>query len=285
MSRIIPHSNQVGFLTIAQNTSSTDYLKLAYLQALSIKQTMPTSLYAVIVDSNTAQTLNEDYKKVFDYVILIGEDYAENEINKMSNEWQVFELSPFKETIKLESDLLITRDISHWLHAFRLRDVVLSTGCRDYKQELSSNRAYRRLFDINDLPDVYNGLMYFRYSKTAARFFQIAKHLFINWKFIAENILKNVRTLEPSTDVVYAVAAKIIGVELCTIPSMDFINFVHMKPAINNWPDDPWYEMVLNEIDAPMIRIGNVNQYHPVHYHEKSWVTDDLIKEYKNEFI
>ena len=29
--------------------------------------------------------------------------------------------------------------------------------------------------------------------------------------------------------------------------------------------------------------INNINQYHPLHYQEKSWITDELIGEYKDE--
>jgi hypothetical protein len=86
-----------------------------------------------------------------------------------------------------------------------------------------------------------------------------------------------------STDIVYALAAKILGVENCTLP-LDWINFVHMKPAINNWPEVPWYKAVMTEIDAPMLRIGNLNQYHPVHYYEKDWAKE-IIKEYENGFM
>jgi len=49
------HKEQQGFLTIAQNTDTVDYLQLAYVQAMSIKLTMPGSKYAVIVDSATKQ--------------------------------------------------------------------------------------------------------------------------------------------------------------------------------------------------------------------------------------
>jgi hypothetical protein len=84
----------------------------------------------------------------------------------------------------------------------------------------------------------------------------------------------------PTTDVVYAVTAKILGVETCTLP-IDWINFVHMKPAINQWPETPWTELVVAELDLPMVRINNVNQYHPLHYYEKAWVTDDVVKEYE----
>jgi hypothetical protein len=54
-----------------------------------------------------------------------------------------------------------------------------------------------------------------------------------------------------------------------------------MKPAINQWPETPWTELVVAELDLPMVRINNVNQYHPLHYHEKAWITDDVVKEYE----
>jgi hypothetical protein len=281
MQRITSHSAQQGFLTFAQNTD-VDYLQLAYVQAMAIKLTMSGSQYAVIVDKQTLEKVTDQHRHVFDYVIELPEDYAEKEHWKLSNEWQVFYLTPFKETIKLESDLIFTRSIEHWWPAFRLRDLVLSTGCRDYQQRLSSNRTYRRLFDDNELPDVYNGLMYFRYSQTAAEFFWYAEWIFKNWNYIRDNLLKNCRDESPTTDVVYALTAKILGVERCTLPSIDYINFVHMKPAINGFSEaSNWTDSVMSETDLPMIRINNVNQYHPVHYHEKSWVTDKIIKEYE----
>ena len=274
------HLEPQGFFTFAQNTSDIDYLRLAYLQALSIKGTMPGSKYAVAVDDNTLALVTKEHRQVFDYVILIKNDLSRDETWKLSNEWQVFHLTPFKETIKLESDIIFTRSISHWWHAFRLRNIVLSSGCRDYQGNLATSRAYRKLFDDNKLPDVYNGLMYFRYSQEAYDFFNIAGQIFRNWSTVKTTLIK-CSDEYPTTDVVYAITAKILGVEQCTLP-LDWINFVHMKPSINQWPNQPWHELVVSELDLPMLRINNTNQYHPVHYHEKSWVTDDIIKEYQD---
>jgi len=280
--RITPHQAHQGFLTIAQNTE-INYLKLAYVQAMSIKLTMPDSLYAVIVDEHTEQQITEDHKKVFDYIITLPHDYAKDQTWKLSNEWQVFYLTPFKETIKLESDLIFTRSIKHWWTVFRLKNIVLSYGCRDYAQNISTSRHYRKLFDDNELPDVYNGLMYFRYSQEANDFFNLARLIFTNWDHIRDNVLLNCRDEDPTTDVVYALSAKILGVENCTLPGIDFINFVHMKPKINGFSRQlSWQETVLSELDLPMIRINNINQYHPVHYYEKSWATDSIVKEYEN---
>lgn len=278
------HKAQVGFCTLAQNTSDVDYLRLAYLQALNIKSLHPNAEYAVIVDKETAKLVTGNQREVFDYVIEMQQDYNDSASNwRLANEWQVFWYTPFKETIKLESDLLFTSSIEHWLPAFRLRDVVLSTGCKNYMGNKSQVRTYRKLFDDNSLPDVYTGLMYFRYSKTAMDFFTIAQQLSLNWEDVRDNILRNCREEYPSTDVLYALVAQTLGEDLCTLPSMDFINFVHMKPGIQGWSEQrPWYETVISERDGDMIRINNLNQYSPVHYHDKNYATDELIKYYEH---
>lgn len=271
-----------GFLTIAQNTVDCDYLRLAYLQAMSVKLTMPAAKYAVVVDAATNKEVTAQHRRVFDHVILIENDLAATDDWKLANEWQVGKLTPFKETIKVESDILFTRSIEHWWHTFRLRDVVMSTGCRNFKQEVALSRQYRRVFDANQLPDVYTGLMYFRYTRTSTEFFRLAEQLFANWAAVSQLLVQC--DAIPTTDVVYALAARLIGVERCTLP-IEFINFVHMKPAVNGWPDQPWPEIAMHELDLPMLRIANVNQYHPVHYHVKSWATDHIIGEYERELF
>ena len=275
--------SDVGFVTIAENTETVDYLRLAYLQALNIKATQPGAKYAVIVNSATAEQVTDAHRKVFDHVITLQKDFNNpGSTWRLANEWQVFYYTPFKETIKLESDILFSRNIMHWLNAFRLRDVVLSTGCKDYTGNKSDVRTYRRLFDVNELPDVYNGIMYFRYSKTAADFFKLACQISLNWQYVRDNTLQNCEEENPSTDVLYALTAKTIGTELCTLPSMDFINFVHMKPGIQKWSEHrPWYETVITERDGDMIRINNLNQYDPVHYYDKNYATNELIKYYE----
>lgn len=271
------HKEQLGFLTVACNTEQTDYLRLAYLQAVNIKKTQKNNRYAVVVDRGTRSKITQDHEKVFDYVI----EAPDHEFGPFGTEAFLFELTPFKETIKLESDLLFTRSIDHWIHAFRLRDLVLSTGCRNYQQELSYIRKYRKTFDDNNLPDVYNGLMYFRFTKTARDFFDTAKKIYSNWNCIVD-VLKNCREPIPSTDIVFALAARIIGEELCTIPSADFINFVHMKPGINGFGEDLKFdEVFVTEFDQGMIRINNVNQYHPLHYYNKNFVTEQMLEYYE----
>jgi hypothetical protein len=267
------HKEQQGYLTVARNTDTVDYLNLAYVQALNVKATQRINSFAVVVDAATNQLITDQHRQVFDYII-VSEFSGPFEAEPL-----LFWLTPFRETIKLESDLLFTISIDHWWTAFRLRDVCLSTGCRNYRQELSDNRKYRKLFDDNHLPDVYNGLMYFRLSQTAQEFFLNARKVYDNWPQVTQSLL-NCEDTEPSTDVVFAIAALLTGVEQCTAPSLDFINFVHMKPAINGFPEDMTFDQAfVTEFESGMIRVNNVNQYHPVHYYNKNFITSE-IKEY-----
>ena len=59
---------------------------------------------------------------------------------------------------------------------------------------------------MNDLPNVYNGLTYFRKSKQAQTFYNICKTITLNWEFVRDQILINCHDETPSTDVVYALA-------------------------------------------------------------------------------
>jgi len=277
------HKEQQGFVTFAQNTDTVNYLELARIQALNIKATQKDNRYAVIVDATTREKVNEHHYRVFDYIIDLPVDHNDPaSTRKFANEWQVFRLTPFKETIKLESDLLFTRSIDHWWTAFRLRNICLSTGCKNYLGINSTIRKYRELFDINHLPDVYNGLMYFRFSQEAKQFFDAAQYIQMNWPYVRAG-LKQCTEDHPSTDVLYALAAIMVGQETCTMPSMDFLNFVHLKPAINGVDDTtPVTDQLVTEFDSGMIRINNINQLQPVHYFEKDFVTTEMKEWYES---
>jgi hypothetical protein len=117
-------------------------------------------------------------------------------------------------------------------------------------------------------------MYYFRYSQTAAEFFKIAKDIYTNWNVVKDQLIQCDEL--PTTDVVFALTAKILGQEQCLIPTLDFFNFVHMKSRIQGWNDrQPWTDYVNIERDDNMLRINNINQYNPVHYYEKNF--NDII--------
>ncbi len=76
-----------------------------------------------------------------------------------------------------------------------------------------------------------------------------------------------------------------MGIEKCTLPSINFINFVHMKPSIQKWSDvGNWQDMTTVEQDEDMIRIHNLNQYDPIHYYEKSFITNERLEYYERRY-
>ena len=59
-----------------------------------------------------------------------------------------------------------------------------------------------------------------------------------------------------------------------------------MKPAINNFSDSfKFNEVFVTEFDQGMIRINNINQYHPLHYYDKDFISDEMIEYYEQRVL
>jgi len=190
--------------------------------------------------------------------------------NPYANDWQVFDSSPFRQTIKLEADMIIASEIDHWWTMLEHRDVVISTGARDFYDQKTPNRFYRKVFDSNNLPDVYNAITYWRMSETAQEFFRLVRKIFENWAQY-RTLIKFPDEI-PSTDLVYAIAALIIGPERVTMPFATYPLMVHMKRGIIPIQVEDWTQELTWESNP--LRINTVTQWGAVHYHVKDWRYD-----------
>ena len=179
----------------------------------------------------------------------------------------MFQVSPYRQTIKLEADMIAATPVDHWWTMFEHRDLVISQGCRTIYNEPSTTRFYRKIFDINELPDVYNAITYWRLSSTAKEFFELVRSIFENWSEY-KKLLKFPEDV-PSTDVVYAMAAKTLGPELVTLPPGYGPNIVHMKRLHQPLQGEDWTKELVWETDP--VRINTVAQFGFVHYHVKDW--------------
>jgi hypothetical protein len=192
-----------GFLIVASNNGIDDYIACARVLAKSIKHNMPDAKVCLLTDTQINSDVF-DYVKVFPY----GDQATTNW--KLSNDWQVFWASPFRETIKLEADMIVTSNITHWWDMLRHRDIVVATGCKNFKGDVAQSRHYRKIFDRNNLPDVYNAITYWRLSREAQEFFTLVRNIFQDWDSYKQ-LLKGANNEIATTDVVYAIAAVIIG--------------------------------------------------------------------------
>jgi hypothetical protein len=201
--------------------------------------------------------------------ILTKEQLPYGDLGGYANDWQVFAASPYRQTIKLEADMIAADPVDHWWTMFEHRDVVVSTGCRDFYGNPGRSRYYRKLFDANTLPDVYNAVTYWRVSKTAQEFFQLVKQIFEHWD--QYKTLLKFPDEQATTDVVYAMAAQIMGPETVTLPVGFGPQIVHMKRHIIPTRTNDWTKELVWENTNPGLRINTIAQTGFVHYHVKNW--------------
>ena len=248
-----------GYLIPAIDTESVDYLSCARQLAKTIRQWHPDANIAVI-------TVKRCDDPIFDHVVPL----PFGDLGGFANDWQCFAASPYRQTIKLEADMIVTSPIDHWWTLFERRDVVVSQGARTFYDKPAESRYYRKTFDQNNLPDVYNAITYWRLSATAKEFFDLVRQIFEQWNEY-KTLLKFPDEL-PTTDVVYAMAAVILGPERVTLPAGLGPTIVHMKRYINPVHCDDWTKDLVWESNP--FRINTVAQWGLVHYHNKEWVHD-----------
>ena len=234
-----------GYLILAVNTDSVDYVTCAEQLADSIQQWHPNA----------------------NITILTRDRLPNGDQGGYANDWQCFATSPYRQTIKLEADMVIASPIDHWWDMLQHRDLVISTGARDFYDQPATSRYYRKTFDANHLPDVYNAITYWRVSRTAQEFFQLVRNIFENWNEY-KTLLKFPDDV-PSTDLVYAMAAQITGPELVTMPFASYPQIVHMKRHMISTQTPNWTQELVWESNP--LRFNTVAQWGAVHYHVKDW--------------
>lgn len=252
-----------GFVIVAENTSITDYVSCAESLACSIKKVMPNESVTLLTTSVTSS-------RYFDKVVPLPYGDADPLSTwKLNNDWQVYEASPYEYTIKLEADMIIPRNIDYWWDILKDRDVVVSNNIRNFHNEITNIKYYRGFITNNNLPDVYNAITYFKKSELAEKFYQIVKHIFINWEEF-KSILKCNNDETATTDWVYSLACHILGVENTTLPNFTEFSMIHMKQFINDLVVDDWTTELVYELN-PTLKVGSIVQEYPFHYHVKEF--------------
>jgi len=243
----LPITHERGYLIPAINTDTVDYVACAEQLAASIRSWHPAA----------------------NITILTKEMLPHGDLGGYANDWQVFQVSPYRQTIKLEADMIAASPIDHWWTLFEHRDVVISQGARNFYDQPATSRYYRKIFDNNHLPDVYNAVTYWRVSQTAQEFFNLVRDIFANWTDYRK--LLKMPDDEATTDVVYAMAAVIMGPERVTLPVGLGPSIVHMKKYLNPIATDNWTQELVWESTGTGLRINTVAQWGLFHYHVKDW--------------
>lgn len=265
-----------GFITVAQNTLGIDYVRLAYGLALSLKITQRE--YAGLTVMVTPGTeIDPKYRDAFDHVVEIPwGDLAKSDTWKLANRWKVIHASPYDQTVLLDADMLIPHDMTDYWGMWRNRDVWAASTAYDHRGTIITDRRYRENFDRGGYPNVYTALMYFKKTESAFEFFRTVELVYTNWKQFSRHFPLGDRI---NCDEAFALAMKLTRHEdYC--PNQAFPGITHMKaPLLNLDQIGPkWWESIITSVNPDgTIMVGPYSQRYPFHYHEKDFLTDEML--------
>lgn len=267
-----------GFCILAQNNSKTDYVKQTYALAKSICKYNPDAKVSVV----TNDEVPDSYKNVFDKIIPIPwTDQANDSDWKIENRWKVYHCTPYDRTIVMDCDMLVLENIEHWWDYLEKRKVFFVSSVETYRQKQITNRYYRKVFDSNDLPDIYSAVYYFEKGKYAQEFFYLVELIMENWELFYGKFAGVDYQKWCSFDVSVAIASKLFCNSNEITHKDSFIKFTHMKPRLQNWQQNfsrwtPILESYINK--QGNLIVGNFKQTGVFHYVEDDFLTNDILE-------
>lgn len=270
-----------GFCLLAQNNSNTNYVRQAYALALSLHKYNDNQKISLI----TNDEVPNEWQEPFDQIIPIPwTDSAEASEWKIENRWKVYHASPYEQTIVLEADMLITHDITHWWNELSKYDLFFVSNVQTYRDELVTNRFYRKTFDANSLPNLYSALHYFKKGDIAKEFYTLLEIIINNWALFYSKYAPEEYQKWCSIDLCAAIASKILGNEKEITNPTSYITFTHMKPKLQGWENSPekWTNVIGQYLrDDGTLMIGNYLQTNVLHYVENEFLKDEIIEKLK----
>lgn len=268
-----------GFLVLAQNTDTVNYVEQAYALALSIKHSQNKEKSISIV---TNDPIPDYYKTAFDQVISIPWiDTASSKL-KTENRWKLFHVSPYDETIVLDTDMLMLDDISRWWDYCGNYDLKFCSKIVNYKQEPIIKDPYnRKVFISNRLTSPYFALHYFKKSELAYSFYKVLEVVTNNWELFYGKFAPRDYQKWPSMDLSSAIAIELMGLQEQVIDTCSPLSFTHMKPILQGWTRTTakWMDSVPYSFNNNgKFLVGNIMQPNLFHYVDKSFLTPNIIK-------
>ena len=277
-----------GYICIAQN-SKYDYLNQAYGLALSLKATQKENAICVCVDEYTKTQITGKHKEVFDHIVDIPwNDDAGADTWKIHNKWKYAHMTPFKESIILDTDMVFTHSVDHWWDYLSKKDMWVCTNVKTFRNEDVVDDYYRKKFTQLELPNVYSNFTYFKESETTFEFFRMVEIIMTHWNVYYDKFMKGTGQNWMSADLAYALAVRLLDLEneVCDYDIKDVPTFVHMKSFVQNIPQHKissvWTQSLTSQLsDDLKVRVANYEQSLPFHYVEKDWMTDKKIQQYE----
>ncbi len=235
-----------GALLIACNNNQVDYIKQAIFCAERIKNYLEIPVTLVTSNSGYFYENYKDKVSVFDTIIDIDNSSIDNykifrdgvhtEYRlkwKNTSRDKVYELSPYNETIVMDTDMLVLQNIDSWWNFLSNYEVFYTSKVYTYRGEVVNDTYYRKTYIANNLPNVYAGFHYFKKCDFAKDFYSWLELVMNNWQFFyghyASKEYQNFLSVDTST----AIVTKILDCEdQITNKKVTFPSFTHMHRGL-----------------------------------------------------
>jgi hypothetical protein len=187
-----------GIVIFGVNNERVDYVQLAIMAATFVKKNMPGTDVCLISDENSVVVSGgiDELLKTFSHVQIIPENTVEQFENKRAykdtqyyhvvdrfrNETRslVYNLSPFDETLLIDSDFLIMNNNLSKIWG-SVEDVMINNQALG----LNHNELHGQEFRLNPfgIKMYWATLIYFRKGEKAQTLFNLVDHIKDNWDF------------------------------------------------------------------------------------------------------
>lgn len=264
-----------GFLVLAQNSDSVDYIQQAYALALSIRWSQKT---VTNISLATDDVVPEEYQSAFDKIISIPFGSSDNvSLYRAENRWKLYYASPYDETIVLDTDMLVLEDLDSWWKYCENYDIRYCNRIQNYKLETVQDKLHRKTFLANKLSCPYAALHYFKKSNSAYEFYKVLEFVCNNWEWCWDKFAPDEYQKWLSMDLAVAVAIEITGA-YDIVDVNNPMQFVHMKPHLQGWKtlSSVWQDFVLTNF-TNALTVSNIKQQKLFHYIENDFLSENIL--------
>lgn len=207
-----------GVLIFAQNNADIDYAKIALFAARRVKQYLNVPVSLVTDSKEWLLTSQPDADQVFDQIITSFTDTAQtkrfhdgtlaskNLVWKNLNRSDAYELSPYTETLVIDSDYIISSNnlsnIWNSQHEFLIyKDSFDLAQWRD-------DSSFRYLNQLS-IPFYWATAFYFKKTAFTRSFFDIVKYIKENWNYY--RALYTIDSYVFRNDFAFSIALEMMG--------------------------------------------------------------------------
>ncbi len=212
-----------GIVIFAQNNSDIDYAKMSIFAAKRAKKFLDVPVSLITDSTEWLLTSQPDAKEVFDQIISIWtpehqyKTFHDGTLSSKQLEWKNFsrskcyELSPYDETIVIDSDYIINSDIlsSAWGSDTEFLIYKIGNDLAGWRDD--SSFKFINQFSI---PFYWATAFYFKKTQTTDSFFRFVEHIKQNWLYY-----KNLYCIDSSiyrNDFAFSIALHAFGEDFFT---------------------------------------------------------------------